>query len=208
MTDTTPQKQETPSKARFGHRFYALAIDSMLLLILLIYISPDFLKPDWPESIQLLREQFHHHEIDTQAFNQGVIHIMLEEGGWRIALLHLLIDCMVMAGMVIACWMIWGTTPGKKIFALYVVDASTLTRAKWWQYLLRAPGYALSFLPACLGFLWSLWDKNNQCWHDKISHTKVICTRVMDQAWEEKRFRQKTGLALGVLILYLIFYYR
>jgi uncharacterized RDD family membrane protein YckC len=25
-----------------------------------------------------------------------------------------------------------------------------------------------------LGFLWALWDKNNQTWHDKIAGTEVI----------------------------------
>lgn len=41
--------------------------------------------------------------------------------------------------------------------------------------LLRTLGYIVSFFfGTFLGFLWALWDKNNQTWHDKIAGTIVI----------------------------------
>ena len=32
----------------------------------------------------------------------------------------------------------------------------------------------LSWAPAGLGFLWSLWDKDRLTWHDRISKTKIV----------------------------------
>ena len=31
----------------------------------------------------------------------------------------------------------------------------------------------LSWLPAGLGFWWQLWDKDNLCWHDRLSGTRL-----------------------------------
>ena len=32
----------------------------------------------------------------------------------------------------------------------------------------------LSWAPAGLGFLWSLWDKDRLTWHDRISKTRIV----------------------------------
>lgn len=32
----------------------------------------------------------------------------------------------------------------------------------------------LSWAPVGLGFLWSLWDKDNLTWHDRISKTRIV----------------------------------
>lgn len=47
----------------------------------------------------------------------------------------------------------------------------------------RKPGFSraslrfltamLSWLPAGLGFWWQLWDKENLCWHDRLSGTRL-----------------------------------
>ena len=31
----------------------------------------------------------------------------------------------------------------------------------------------LSWLPAGLGFWWQLWDRDNLCWHDRLSGTRL-----------------------------------
>jgi uncharacterized RDD family membrane protein YckC len=70
-----------------------------------------------------------------------------------------------------------GQTLGKKALAIRVVDQDT------WQ-----PGVGigrgvgryfarwLSFLPFLLGYLWMLWDKDKQTFHDKLARTRVIKT--------------------------------
>jgi uncharacterized RDD family membrane protein YckC len=32
----------------------------------------------------------------------------------------------------------------------------------------------VSWLPAGLGFLWSLWDKDRLTWHDRLSGTHIV----------------------------------
>ena len=32
----------------------------------------------------------------------------------------------------------------------------------------------LSWAPAGLGFIWSLWDKDGLAWHDRISKTRIV----------------------------------
>ncbi len=37
-------------------------------------------------------------------------------------------------------------------------------------------GYFVSAIVFCLGFLWIIWDKEKQGWHDKIAGTYVVKT--------------------------------
>jgi len=32
----------------------------------------------------------------------------------------------------------------------------------------------LSFVPAGLGFLWALWDRDGLTWHDRLSNTRIV----------------------------------
>ena len=38
---------------------------------------------------------------------------------------------------------------------------------------LRFFGALISWLPAGLGFWWALWDRDNLCWHDRLSGTRL-----------------------------------
>jgi uncharacterized RDD family membrane protein YckC len=40
--------------------------------------------------------------------------------------------------------------------------------------LLRYVGKITSSIPCLLGFLWMLWDREKQTWHDKIATTVVV----------------------------------
>jgi len=63
-----------------------------------------------------------------------------------------------------------GATPGMMVRGLRVVgfdggvpESRQMTR--------RSAGYLISASVCCLGFLWSLWDDDQLCWHDRISQT-------------------------------------
>jgi uncharacterized RDD family membrane protein YckC len=70
-----------------------------------------------------------------------------------------------------------GQTLGKKALSIRVVDQDT------WQ-----PGIGggrgigrffsrwLSIIPLGLGYLWMLWDKDKQTFHDKLARTRVVKT--------------------------------
>ncbi|MEE9258237.1 MAG: RDD family protein [Nitrospinaceae bacterium] len=66
-----------------------------------------------------------------------------------------------------------GQTPGKKMLGIRVkrvdgrpIDYSTAGT--------RFIGYSVSASVLMIGFLWALFDENNQTWHDKMAQTIVV----------------------------------
>jgi len=70
-----------------------------------------------------------------------------------------------------------GQTVGKQLTGIIVLEPDghilSLNRS-----LVRALTSILSALPLGLGFLWLIWDKDHETWHDKLSRTTVF-------KWEE-----------------------
>lgn len=91
--------------------------------------------------------------------------IMRSAGGIALPLLP--------AAPVLLWWCCQGT-PGKLLLGCRVVDARTGGRPHLWQAIVRLLGYAVSALPLGLGFLWILWDRRRQGWHDKLARTVVV----------------------------------
>ena len=50
-------------------------------------------------------------------------------------------------------------------------DGALLT---WRDSAVRLAAAALSWLPAGLGFLWMLVDRDRKTWHDRLSHTRIV----------------------------------
>jgi uncharacterized RDD family membrane protein YckC len=63
-----------------------------------------------------------------------------------------------------------GSTPGMMLRGLRVVsfDGGMPTSR---QMVWRSFGYLISAGMCFLGFVWALWDDDQLCWHDRISHT-------------------------------------
>jgi hypothetical protein len=63
-----------------------------------------------------------------------------------------------------------GSTPGMMLRGLRVVSFDggipTSRQMAW-----RSFGYLISAGTCCLGFVWALWDDDQLCWQDRISHT-------------------------------------
>ncbi len=68
-----------------------------------------------------------------------------------------------------------GATIGKKLAGIKIVrvDGSPITVG---TAIMRIIGYGISALVIGLGYLWVIWDKNKQGWHDKIAKTYVVKT--------------------------------
>lgn len=69
-----------------------------------------------------------------------------------------------------------GRTPGKRLFGLRVLRPDGLPITPGTAFL-RWAGYAVSFLPFLLGFVWVAVDRRKQGWHDKIAGTVVVRER-------------------------------
>ena len=74
-------------------------------------------------------------------------------------------------------WYFWtrrdGQTPGKSALGIRVVKADGAPLSDV-DALIRAIGYHISALICGLGYIWAIFDKNNQAWHDKLASTAVV----------------------------------
>ena len=74
-------------------------------------------------------------------------------------------------------WYFWtrrnGQSPGKFALGIRVIktDGSEINDT---DALIRAIGYNVSAMLCGLGFIWAIFDKNNQTWHDKLARTYVV----------------------------------
>lgn len=74
----------------------------------------------------------------------------------------------------IYCWKIYQATPGKYLVSAAVVDAESGLSPSTSRLTLRYFAYFISLVPFGLGFLWIVFDKRKQGWHDKIARTVVV----------------------------------
>jgi uncharacterized RDD family membrane protein YckC len=67
-----------------------------------------------------------------------------------------------------------GQTPGKMALGIKVVNASGSIPGLGRAALREIPGKIISFVVIYIGFLWIIWDRQKQGWHDKIAQTYVV----------------------------------
>ena len=87
--------------------------------------------------------------------------------------LYRVVLIIVVYGFFIGFWMRSGRTLGMQSWGLQLETRSgeipSFAAAS-----LRFFVAIVSWAPAGLGFLWSLWDKDNLAWHDRISGTRLV----------------------------------
>jgi len=66
-----------------------------------------------------------------------------------------------------------GKTIGKMIMGIRIISSEG-NNIGFWQSFARWIGYYISGAFLFIGFLWSIFDKNSQSWHDKIAGTFVV----------------------------------
>ena len=69
-----------------------------------------------------------------------------------------------------------GQTVGKKLLNIRVIDFTAGGPIGYGRAFVRWIGRILSGIVCLLGYLWMLWDKEKQTWHDKIATTVVVPT--------------------------------
>lgn len=67
-----------------------------------------------------------------------------------------------------------GQTLGKQAANIRVIDDQTGGSIGYGRAFLRWIGRIISTIPILLGYFWMLWDKDKQCWHDKIANDYVV----------------------------------
>jgi uncharacterized RDD family membrane protein YckC len=67
-----------------------------------------------------------------------------------------------------------GQTIGKRVQGIRVIDFKVGGPIGYGRGLLRTVARYLSAIVFFLGYFWMLWDREKQCWHDKIAGTVVV----------------------------------
>ena len=67
-----------------------------------------------------------------------------------------------------------GQTVGKRVLGIRVIDFRTGGSIGYGRAALRYVGSIISGWFCYLGYLWMLWDRERQCWHDKMANDVVV----------------------------------
>jgi uncharacterized RDD family membrane protein YckC len=67
-----------------------------------------------------------------------------------------------------------GQTVGKKALGIRVIDFGGGGSIGFGRAFIRAIGKFVSAIALFIGFLWMLWDKEKQTWHDKFANSVVV----------------------------------
>ena len=67
-----------------------------------------------------------------------------------------------------------GQTLGKRALGIRVYDLRQGGPIGYGRATIRYFGRILSAIPFFLGYFWMLWDKEKQCWHDKLAGDVVV----------------------------------
>lgn len=142
------QSHQGPQKAyaSFGRRFIAAIIDAIIVFVVQFVLTMPF--PETAPGIQ----------PTTGAMLAQII-------GTLFALIYYV-------------YFIYkeGATPGKKLMKIRVVREDGQPITVIGAILREVVGKFVSGIVIGLGYLWVLWDKKKQAWHDKIAGTIVVKT--------------------------------
>jgi uncharacterized RDD family membrane protein YckC len=67
-----------------------------------------------------------------------------------------------------------GQTVGKMALGIRVIDFNSGGSIGYGRALVRQIVKVISAIPIFLGYFWMLWDRENQCWHDKAANDVVV----------------------------------
>ena len=155
MTDEVykpPQSNLDPIKSRatreyagFWERFFASFIDGVLMLLVIL---------------PLMYVVYGAEYFFSEAFLQGPIDFIVNY------ILPPITICLF--------WVVKRATPGKMAMGIEVVKLNSEKSLGFGNAIGRYLGYYLSAVVLFLGFIWVVFDKRNQAWHDKLAGTVVV----------------------------------
>jgi len=171
MADNVTSRE--PQYVGFWKRLLAFIIDVLVLVVVLLPLMIALYGGGY---LSRLGSEFAALLISSGDPNADAARI-LDVLGRSDSAIAALLDIKVQIALIVATIVFWrfrGATPGKMLTKARIVSASNLGRPSTGQLTGRFFAYLVSFIPACLGFLWIAFDKRKQGWHDKLAGTVVV----------------------------------
>jgi uncharacterized RDD family membrane protein YckC len=134
------------NRASFGQRFGAYFIDWVLLALVGVLVQSQF---SAPREARLRQGPAFGWPFVVNLLI-GIAYFVLTEGGRS------------------------GQTLGKRALRIRVVDFESGEQIDYRRALARTIGRYISGFVLFLGYLWMLWDRDKQTWHDKLASTTVV----------------------------------
>lgn len=98
----------------------------------------------------------------------GILYVALKTAGYALGLILTITYFTYFEGGLT------GQTFGKKAMGIRVIDFSTGGPIGYGRAFIRYIGRIVSGLIIYIGYLWMLWDKEKQTWHDKFAGDVVV----------------------------------
>lgn len=173
--------EEGPRIAPLNDRCIASAIDLLLMLVLLGHLT-GFMTDAVYTSYGMPSPNAMPVAANFQQFGELI---------WQTRypwLISNFLTVLLMGLAYVSCQHAYGTTPGKWMFGIRIVDAATLEPIQGWRYGVRFMAYAPSAAPFMIGFFAGIFSKRNRTLHDVIAGTVVICTR--PKGWAREKIKE------------------
>lgn len=190
-----PRNKAHLVQAGFLHRFWAVAVDAVLVTMMALLLYCLFTevvglfggeKGIFTQAAQAVREG-KSITISLSSAEEDEEHFIIRGEGETFDFLREIIVGYI---YFILFFHLRGRTPGKCLFRLKVIDLKGRDRVGWYQAFERTHGYAASLLIGGLGFFQVLWDPKGLTMHDKLAGTTVI--KLPKKKKKRKRHVKKT----------------
>lgn len=192
--------------AGFMKRIYASGLDSVFIMLVLmpfyLMIAQD---PNYNQTVELMKIQF----AETGSLQYVVSNnaAFIRDQLLPTFISNSLRDLIIVTLFVIGLWVYKSSTPGKMIFGMEIVDATTFEKPKGWQWAARYLGYIVSTIPLGLGFTWIAFNKRKRAFHDYLANTVVIYPKSLDPDWQKKNFKRQTIMFTSMLLILAILFW-
>lgn len=174
---------EGPRYARFNDRFFASALDTGLMFLLLAPLfewSNAWVMGDVSISKVLAEaQQLGVAELAADHIaNSGIVALMFQSS---------LLQFVIAGCVLIPFWVVFQSTPGKFLIGMKIVDVDTGEAPDFHQYFIRYAAFILSLTPFFIGFVWAAFTKKKRAWHDMLADTAVVYSRRKLSDWFAER---------------------
>ena len=164
--------------ASFSTRTFAMTLDMLIILILfapmLQWVSNNMFPELSTDAAQQKIMGMFHAVGKAELTPQRFIEELNAMGVFQRVVFDHVLQMLIAGAYAVLAWQRWQATPAMWLLRLKVLDAQTYEKPTLKNFIIRYAMMVPSILALTLGFLWIVFDKRNQGWHDKVAGTIVI----------------------------------